>query len=385
MFIESDNPLFVEKEPSLNKDILKGTINGYAGDQQEGDESQTPDSINKDATGDNRGELWDKRILYIHPLHIETYTIINQGIIDELSKLVCELYTANVTQDVVKLASEIKPDLVLVLSGDALPIDKVMAINAMGIKTAVWFTDDPYFTDVTTNIAPYYQYVFTQELSCVSYYQMLGCTHVHYLPLAVNTKVFHYQKERDDHSIPIDVCFMGAGWNNRITLFDEIAPYLSKKNTVIVGRFWERMRNYHLLSDKIRYGFLSPAESASLINQSKIVINNHRAHDDRTLFFKNSNNLPALSINPRTFEISACCSFQLSDVRQELHRYFEVGKEIETYSSPSELIEKIDFYLNHDEERKMIARRGYIKTLENHTYAKRLSTLLKVVFNYSNP
>ena len=185
---------------------------------------------------------------------------------------------------------------------------------------------------------------------------------------------------REDNSFPIDVCFMGAGWTNRISLFDQIAFYLSKKNTLIVGRFWERMQNYHLLSDKIRIGFLSPNESASLINQSKIVINNHRAYDDSTLFNKNSNKLPALSINPRTFEISACCTFQLSDVRQELHRYYEVGKEIETYSSPSELIEKIDYYLDHDEERNTIAQKGHLQTLKHHTYMKRLTTLLKVIF-----
>ena len=162
----------------------------------------------------------------------------------------------------------------------------------------------------------------------------------------------------------------------QITLFDQIAPYLVKKNTLIVGSFWDRMQNFHLLSDKMRFGFLSPEESASLINQSKIVINNNRSYDDHTFFNRNSNNIPAISINPRTFEIFACSTFQLSDVRQELHRYFEVGKEINTYSLSSELIEKIDFYLSHKDERNAIARRGYKRTLKNHTYSQRLEFLL---------
>ena len=85
-----------------------------------------------------------------------------------------------------------------------------------------------------------------------------------------------------------------------------------------------------------------------------------------------------LILEPSKFLL--CSTFQLSDVRQELHRYFEVGKEINTYSSPSELIEKIDFYLSHKDERNAIARRGYKRTLKNHTYSQRLEFLLNVIF-----
>ncbi|MFF2456768.1 glycosyltransferase [Peribacillus simplex] len=364
-----------------NKNQFNVKKNRYTVDQKEGGEGPSSDLMVKDEVRFNhKFDFWNKSVLYIQPGHGDTYRIINQGIIEELRNLVCEIYTAKADEDVVSLAAEFRPDLLLVLLGDTFPIGQVKAIREMGIKTAVWFTDDPYYTDVTTYIAPYYHYVFTQEISCVSYYQLLGCPQVHYLPLAVNTKVFQYQKPGKDNLIPIDVCFMGSGWDNRISLFDEIAPFLSKKNTLIVGSRWDRMQNYHLLSDKIRFGFLSPSETARLINQSKIVINNHRLSNDTTLFNRNSNKLTALSINPRTFEISACSAFQLSDIRQELKRYYEIGKEIETYTSPSELTEKIDYYLNHDEERNAIAQRGYIQTLKSHTYEKRLVTLLKLIY-----
>ncbi|WP_057915586.1 glycosyltransferase [Peribacillus muralis] len=343
----------------------------------EGFENRSKEIMDLDGTN-VRLSFLDKKVLYVHPVHGGTYKVISQGIIEGLRNLVCEVYTAKADQDVANLAAQINPDLVLVLLGDTFPIDQVKAIRAMGIKTAVWFTDDPYYTNVTTKKAPYYHYVFSQEISCVSYYQLLGSPQVHYLPLAVNTKVFHYQRE--DDSFLLDVCFLGTAWNDRISLFDQIAPYLFNKNVLIVGPNWNRMFNYYLLSNKIRLEVLSPEESARLINQSKIVINNHRSYDDNTVFNNNSNKLPALSINPRTFEISACGAFQLSDVRQELNRYYERGKEIETYSSPSELIEKIDHYLSHEDERNMIARKGHSKTLKMHTYSKRLVTLLNVIF-----
>ena len=373
--IKKSNQIFIEKDCLLNSFSNKKDI--QAVDEKTRTDNISTNTITQDKT--NQSIIFkEKKVLYINPIHGGTYKVISQGIIEELKNLVGEVYSKQADQDVLNLVSEIKPHLVLVLLGDTFPIEQVNAIRAAGSKTAVWFTDDPYITDSTQNIARYYDYVFTQELSCVSFYQRMGCPQVHYLPLAVNTKIFHDRREKD--SSHIDICFMGTAWNNRILLFDQIASYLSRKNTLITGWYWERMSNYSLLSNKIRLEVLSPEESAYLINQSRIVINNHRSYDDQTLFSKNSNKLPTLSINPRTFEISACGAFQLSDVRQELHRFYKIGKEIETYSSPSELIEKMDYYLTHDEERNEIAQRGKIKTLKNHTYAKRLSTLLKVVF-----
>ena len=121
----------------------------------------------------------------------------------------------------------------LVLLGDAFPIEKVLAIRSMGIKTAVWFTDDPYYTDVTSSIAPYYHYVFTQEINCVSYYQILGCPQsALFTSLLSNTKVFVNQQNKEENEKSIDVCFMGAGWNNRIILFDEIERISFKKEYV---------------------------------------------------------------------------------------------------------------------------------------------------------
>jgi spore maturation protein CgeB len=325
---------------------------------------------------DNR--FIDKRILYIAPIHGGTYIVISQGIVDGLRSLVREVYTAKADQNVVSYAAEIKPDLVLVLLGDTFPIDQVNAIRAMGIKTAVWFTDDPYYSDVTITIAPFYDFVFTQELSCLSLYPLVGCRQVHYLPLAANTRVFHYQGM--DRSLNIDVCFLGTAWNSRIDLFDQIAPYLSSIKTLIVGPGWNRLQNYHLLKDKIYLDVLTPEQSALLMNQAKIVMNNHRPFDDNTLFSKNSRRLLAHSINPRTFEICACGAFQLTDVRSELDRYFVRGKQIETYDSPLELIEKIDYYLSHADERNEIALRGHNQTLQEHTYPTRLKELLEVVF-----
>ena len=120
-------------------------------------------------------------------------------------------------------------------------------------------------------------------------------------------------------------------------------------------------------------------ETAATYNGAKIVINMHRAHDDAT-FNSNSGQLTAVSPNPRTFEISACGTLQLTDIRDDLGSFYTPGVDIVTYSSPVEMVEKIEYYLNHEEERQEIALRGMYRTMKEHTYAHRLTMLLSQLF-----
>ena len=135
----------------------------------------------------NRKNFWNKKVLYIYPMRGETYFVINQGIIEGLRTMVSELYTANFDQDVVELSAKIMPDLLLVLLGDAFPIEKVLAIRSMGIKTAVWFTDDPYYTDVTSRYCPILSLCFyPRDKLCILlsiYWDVLKC--IIYLLLSI--------------------------------------------------------------------------------------------------------------------------------------------------------------------------------------------------------
>ena len=44
-------------------------------------------------------------------------------------------------------------------------------------------------------------------------------------------------------------------------------------------------------------------------------------------------------------------------------------------------MEKIAYYLTHEEERRAIAKRGHDKVKENHTYLLRLKEIIHTVIN----
>ena len=82
----------------------------------------------------------------------------------------------------------------------------------------------------------------------------------------------------------------------------------------------------------------------------------------------------------RIWDIMGCGGFVLTNYQEEISEYFEVGKDIEVFGSEEELVEKVRYYLEHEEERAAIARNGYVKVREYHTWEKRMELVLETVF-----
>lgn len=84
-------------------------------------------------------------------------------------------------------------------------------------------------------------------------------------------------------------------------------------------------------------------------------------------------------ISLRLFDIMGCGGFLLTNFQEEMLDYFEPGVDFDYYSSIEELIDKCDYYLSHDDERKKIALSGYEKVKQYHTYMNRLPQMFKAL------
>lgn len=86
----------------------------------------------------------------------------------------------------------------------------------------------------------------------------------------------------------------------------------------------------------------------------------------------------------RIWDILGCGGFLLTNYQTEIPDYFEIGKELETYESMEELVQKVQYYLTHEEERMEIAIRGYEKVAKYHTYEVRLAQMIKTLTQSGN-
>lgn len=85
----------------------------------------------------------------------------------------------------------------------------------------------------------------------------------------------------------------------------------------------------------------------------------------------------------RAFDIMGSGGFLMSNYQEELCEYFVPDEDFVYYESVNDLIQKTDYYLNHEEERKNIAANGYKKVKESHNLKQRVNKMLNIVINDS--
>jgi len=79
----------------------------------------------------------------------------------------------------------------------------------------------------------------------------------------------------------------------------------------------------------------------------------------------------------RALDIMGCGGLLMSNYQEELDEYFTDGESLVLFSGLEDCLEKINFYLEHDEAREMIARKGFETVEKNFTYERMLSELIK--------
>lgn len=78
----------------------------------------------------------------------------------------------------------------------------------------------------------------------------------------------------------------------------------------------------------------------------------------------------------RIMDIMGSGGFALSAWCPETAELFEEDKEIVFFRTPEELLEKVDYYLAHEEERRQIAKAGHAKAVSCYTYDRKIRELL---------
>jgi spore maturation protein CgeB len=86
-------------------------------------------------------------------------------------------------------------------------------------------------------------------------------------------------------------------------------------------------------------------------------------------------------INAKYFEIMGSGSFLLTNYNEELLTYFDNNPDLRAcmYTTEDEIGEKIQYYLEHEDEREAIAKRLYDYVWSHHTWEARCKQILQVV------
>lgn len=101
--------------------------------------------------------------------------------------------------------------------------------------------------------------------------------------------------------------------------------------------------------------------------------------DTRVVFNNHIDISPVSASNMRLFETTGVGACLLTDWKENLSDLFEPDKEVLTYRSAEECVEKVRYILEHENERRAIAAAGQLRTLREHTFENRAARIDEII------
>ena len=270
--------------------------------------------------------------------------------------------------------SAIQPDVLLVLKGNILLSETLEKIRkASDVILVLWSYDSALRFSNVLKGGKYYHIFYTYEPTDIQGLRKYGIQ-ANFLPMAYDPDT-HFKLEDETYSR--DISFVGVlnTYPTRKKILELIISRHKNLDLEIWGTAWTWYNPFLQYEYKIKRRALGkhihnynipPEEVNKVYNATKICLNIHHRQSKE-------------GVNPRTFEIIGAGAFQLIDYKKELEDMFDIGREIVCYKNEADLLDKIEYYLENEDERNKIARRGHEIVKKKHTYKHRAETILSDV------
>lgn len=307
-------------------------------------------------------------------------------IVEHAFDQICEVGRKKFNEELLEITKREKPELLFAfMYTDELDPSTLLAIKEKtNTKTIAWFADDYWrFWNYSKHWVPYFDWIVTTYSKAAEWYRQAGFLKVIHLQWACNTAVYRpldmvkdidvsfvgqYKPPREKvirvlQDAGISVEAFGFGWPNGRVSQDEMLKIFSRSKI-----------NLNLSA---RPSLFSPRVLARLFFKKSI---NRLVPDFRLIDnFRAWRHFAVPHTHARPFELAGCKAFVISGLSEDLPNCYEDGKEMVFYRSLGDLVQKIKYYLAHNEERKRVAERAYERTMREHTYERRFEEILKLL------
>lgn len=292
----------------------------------------------------------------------------------ELEHRLFEEIIVTYNQELLEEVFSIKPDVLLVINGNILLSETLKKIRTNSDTILIiWCYDSPLrFINVLKG-GKFYHLFYTYEPSDIQ--KLLEYDiQANLLLMAYDPNSYFMLK---DETVTYDLSFVGSlgDYSDRKKILEMIILTYSELKLDVWGAAWTWYNPILMYEYKVKRKVLGkhlhnynipPNEINKIYNSSRLCLNMHHRQSKEGL-------------NPRTFEILGAGGFQLVDYKTKMDDLFNVGQEIICYYNESDLLNKIEYYLENEDERKRIAQRGHDLVKKKHTYKHRVDTILNDV------
>jgi len=279
----------------------------------------------------------------------------------------------NMNQSLIKKVGEQKPEVIIFgLDNDEVSIQTFIKLTTKYPEThfILLICDDDTRFDIWSRYLALFFDGIIQSPPMQKDYKKDGINYS-YFHFDYNT---HKLKPMNIQKI-YDVTFIGRPKADRY----EIIKFL-KDAGIKVGLFGFGWHEYPDLKD-IYQGSLSQEDYAKIINQSKISLNFSKAGFAEEVSKKKKENQNHFNMKGRFFEVALCKAFQIIEDYPGLEKFFKDGKEIATFKTKEDLLEKIKYYIKYEKELERLAKNSYKKTITKFNRVKDLERIFTKVLS----
>jgi len=263
--------------------------------------------------------------------------------------------------------AENSPDLVIAVGGLAIDSSNLWDLKKACLnqesRFALWLHDDPYEFDYAFKVEKLADIIFTNDAWAKEHYNH---PEVYHIPLG-GCKKRHFREITPAKAI--DAFFCGVAYPNRVWIFRELTPILSRYKTKILGDAWPV--DMTIASNRR----ISSEKFCDMASTSRFVFNIGR---DFNLANKRFELVPSTP-GPRTFEVALAGAAQMFFVDSlEILDYFDAGSEILLFDSISDVRFAMERAIEEPQWILDIAIAAQKKALAEHTYESRAKSIVKI-------
>lgn len=267
---------------------------------------------------------------------------------------------------VVEEIRESRPAWLLATGLAPLTREALKEIGSLGVRRLNFLTDDPWNPAHRASwffkALPEYDCVFSPRRSNLNDLSEIGCQQVHYVPFGYDKELLHPEAisgvEERNH-FRSEVVFAGGADADRVSYF--VALSRAGIGVSLYGDYWERWEELR----KFARGYADPLTLRKAIGSSKVSICLvRRANRD--------------GHSMRSFEVPAVGACMLVEDTAEHREIFgEDLRAVVYFSGIEEMLRKVRWLLEHEEERKRLAQTAHQLIIQGHnTYRDRLMSML---------
>jgi spore maturation protein CgeB len=292
------------------------------------------------------------------------------------------------------------------------------AVRGKSIRYLSWVDENPHIPLYTKEAFSANNEFFLFDREMCRTYLSYGLPKVHHLPLAVNAERLNRGFAQDEKEIRYryPITFIGDSteadvkWMKRLP--DELHGYLDglvAAQRKIWGYNFAKELITNSIAQELETGIPFPWREdyyvsrsfayADYMNQVVSSVEYQEIADMLRKYYQlniprqNESELPEIfrtskinlhvssrastsGIAYHALEIMGSGGFLLSNYQPELAEYFEYGKEFVWFASDEDLMDKVQYYLEHEQERQEIANQGWKKVKELFSYPAQVRKML---------